>query len=228
MTCIHAMPKNPFLTTPAPNQSPWTQKQENPFLRNSGNNMFLGPGTGTSRSTSVAGTSVADTSVAGTSVAGTSVAGTSVAGTSISVAGTSISVAGTSISVAGTSISVAGTRAIAADAPIRLDEETFPSLLPPSALADCNKKQVGGLNFKLAVSTGLGTGSTSLGTSSTSLDTSSFTGRNSRNMFLCPQRNAHAYDAYARDAYARDAADDAADDADAYDSAYTKYYNDRR
>ena len=174
ITCIHGMPKNPFLTTPAPNQSPWTQKQENPFLRNSGNNMFLGPGTGTS------------------------------------------------ISAAGTSIS-------AADEPIRLDEETFPSLLPPSA--DCNKKQAAGLNFKLAVSTGLGTASTAstafiASTASTAFIAS--TGRNSSNMFLCPQpnANAHAY-AYAHDAYAHDDAD-AHDDPDAYDSAYTKYYNDGR
>ena len=159
ITCIHAMPKNPFLTTPAPNKSPWTQKQENPFLRNSGNNMFLGPGTGT-----------------------------------------------------GTSISIS-----AADAPIRLDEETFPSLLPPSA--DCNKKQAGGLNFKLAVSTGLGIASVA------SVASVASTGRNSRNMFLCPQPNANAY-AYAHDAYANDA--HAHDDADAYDSAYTKYYNDGR
>ena len=207
ITCIHAMPKNPFLTTPAPNQSPWTQKQENPFLRNSGNNMFSGPGTGTGTGT----------------------------GTSISGAGT------------GTSISGAGTRAIA---PIRLDEETFPSLLPPSA--DCNKKQAGGLNFKLAVSTGIGIASTASTASTASIASTASTasiasiastasiasiastasvafiastGRNSRNMFLCPQPNANAH-AYAHDAYTNDA--HAHDDADAYDSAYTKYYNDGR
>ena len=204
ITCIHAMPKNPFLTIPAPNQSPWTQKQENPFLRNSGNNMFSGPGTGT--------------------------------GT-----GTSISGAGIVISGAGTRISISR-----ADAPIRLDEETFPSLLPPSA--DCNKKQAGGLNFKLAVSTGIGIASTastaSIASTASTASTDSTasiasiastasvasvasvafiasTGRNSRNMFLCPQPNANAHDAYANDAHAHD-------DADAYDSAYTKYYNDGR
>ena len=112
------------------------------------------------------------------------------------------------------------------DAPITFDEQSFPSLTPSS---DCKKQP--GLNFKLAVSTGLvasiaSTVSTVSKQGITPLK-QGITSLNSNNMFLCPQWNANTnantntYDYAVADA-------DAYADTDAYDSAYTKYYNDGR
>jgi hypothetical protein len=120
-----------------------------------------------------------------------------------------------------------GTGSGPVDAPITFDEQSFPSLTPS---ADCKKQA--GLNFKLAVSTGLGLApnssrdGTSLKQGITSLQ-QGITSLNSNNMFLCPHWNANANtNANAYD-YA-DADADAYADTDAYDSAYTKYYNDGR
>ena len=110
------------------------------------------------------------------------------------------------------------------DAPITFDEQSFPSLTPS---ADCKKQA--GLNFKLAVSTGLGLAPNS-SRDGTSLK-QGITSLNSNNMFLCPQWNANANtnaNANAYDYADADADADAYADTDAYDSAYTKYYNDGR
>ena len=113
------------------------------------------------------------------------------------------------------------------DAPITFDEQSFPSLTPSS---DCKKQP--GLNFKLAVSTGLVASIASIASIASTVSKQGITplkqgitSINSNNMFLCPQWNANtnantnAYDYADADAYA---------DTDAYDSAYTKYYNDGR
>jgi hypothetical protein len=193
---VCGMPKNPFLTPPQSQSDHWTQKQANPFLRR-GNNCS----NSNNNSHGNEKNNKINMFLGGPTTATTATA-----------------------------------TAMDVSKPISF-EEAFPSLTPS---AD-RKTSPGDLNFKLAVqknvsvpvSTG-SKGSTSSSTttgSSTSSSTGSkgstvytgSTGRISNNMFLNPQLR-NGWDADAYDYAGVDAEDQ--EYHDAYDSAYTRYYND--